>query len=137
MSAARKCRLPANVPGCPQMSQLPANVSAARKCDPPNFARKVAARKKFARKLVARKVVARKCLEFFLILFFFINSFLVSLQQKESYHYKQGDKTSDYVHVAFIITAACSALATICVLLMVIGVMKNVGGLLIPHMIIQ
>ncbi|CAD5228175.1 unnamed protein product [Bursaphelenchus xylophilus] len=56
MSAARKCRLPANVPGCPQMSQLPANVSAARKCDPPNFARKVV-----ARKLVARKVVARKC----------------------------------------------------------------------------
>ncbi|CAD5219783.1 unnamed protein product [Bursaphelenchus xylophilus] len=61
MSAARKCRLPASVPGCPQVSQLPANVSAARKCDPPNFARKVAARKKFARKLVARKVVARKC----------------------------------------------------------------------------
>ncbi|CAD5235202.1 unnamed protein product [Bursaphelenchus xylophilus] len=55
MSAARKCRLPASVPGCPQVSQLPANVSAARKCDPPNFARKVAARKKFARKLVARK----------------------------------------------------------------------------------
>ncbi|CAD5235733.1 unnamed protein product [Bursaphelenchus xylophilus] len=61
MSAVRKFRLPANVPGCPQMSQLPANVSAARKCDPPNFARKVAARKKFARKLVARKVVVRKC----------------------------------------------------------------------------
>uniref|UniRef100_A0A1I7SCE3 Secreted protein n=1 Tax=Bursaphelenchus xylophilus TaxID=6326 RepID=A0A1I7SCE3_BURXY len=61
MSAARKCRLPASVPGCPQVSQLPANVSAARKCDPPNFARKVVARKKFARKLVARKVVARKC----------------------------------------------------------------------------
>ncbi|CAD5232369.1 unnamed protein product [Bursaphelenchus xylophilus] len=60
MSAARKCRLPASVPGCPQVSQLPANVSAARKCDPSNFARKVVARKKFARKLVARKVVARK-----------------------------------------------------------------------------
>ncbi|CAD5221395.1 unnamed protein product [Bursaphelenchus okinawaensis] len=76
-------------------------------------------------------------IEFFLILFFFINSFLVSLQQKDSYNYKHGDRTTDYVHVAFIITAVCSVISTLCVLMMVIGALKNVGSLLIPHMIIQ
>ena len=76
-------------------------------------------------------------IEIFLIFFYLLNSLLVLLQQKNSYDYERGDRTSDYVAIAFIITSVALGIAMTAVLLMLLGLARNISGLLIPHLIIQ
>lgn len=76
-------------------------------------------------------------IEIFLIFGFFLNALLVLLQQKHSYDYNKGDRSSDYVQVAFIATSIGLGIALFTVLLMIVGLTKNHSSLLIPHIFIQ
>lgn len=64
-----------------------------------------------------------------------MNALLVHLQQKHAYD--PSDKSGDYAQVAFIVTVACCGISTLIVLLMIVGVMRNFGGLLWVHLIMQ
>uniref|UniRef100_A0A7E4VEW9 MARVEL domain-containing protein n=1 Tax=Panagrellus redivivus TaxID=6233 RepID=A0A7E4VEW9_PANRE len=75
--------------------------------------------------------------ELFLILFFFLNALLIMLQQKNGYEYDKGEKSSDYVFVAFLITTIGCAIALLSALLMLIGLARNTASFLVPHLFVQ
>ncbi|KAI6187338.1 hypothetical protein M3Y98_00232500 [Aphelenchoides besseyi] len=72
--------------------------------------------------------------EMLFIVFYFLNALLVVLQQKHGY---DDDTSTDYAGVAFIATAIGCALATLIILLMIVGIKRNIAALLFPHLIMQ
>ena len=59
------------------------------------------------------------------------------LQQTNSYEYDKGDHSSDYVYVAFLITSIASAIALTTILIMIVGITRNIATCLVPHLFVQ
>jgi len=82
-------------------------------------------------------------IELVLIFCYFLNALLVLLQQKHAYgHERSGGKSSssdgyEYVQIAFIITSVALAIALATVLLMIVGLSRNLASLLLPHIFVQ
>lgn len=76
-------------------------------------------------------------IEIVLIFCYFLNALLILLQQKHAYGGKSRADTSDYVQVAFAITSAALGLALVIVLLLMVGITKNMASLLLPHIFVQ
>jgi hypothetical protein len=68
---------------------------------------------------------------------YLIQAVFISFQLQQKHAYDPSDKSSDYVHIAFIVTSSCCGLATLIVFMLIMGVMRNIGGLLWPHLIMQ
>lgn len=75
--------------------------------------------------------------ELFFVFFYFLNSLLIMLQQKNNYEYDKGDRSSDYVYVAFIIIAVASGIALFTIFLTLVGLTRNIAACLVPHLIVQ
>uniref|UniRef100_A0A915EUB5 Lysosomal-associated transmembrane protein 4B n=1 Tax=Ditylenchus dipsaci TaxID=166011 RepID=A0A915EUB5_9BILA len=80
-------------------------------------------------------------IELLLIFCFFLNALLVLLQQKNAYgHDRTGSNDvggSDYVQVAFVITSVALAVSLSSVLIMIVGLTRNLASFLIPHIFVQ